>query len=150
MAVNFDLVLFRQQFPELTVDKYPDALVLMYADMASEFISEDGCPCSMLGSGGSLLALNYMTAHLMTLAAQNAATAAAGGVAGGYAIGATIGEVEVINFQPPAKDGWQFFLVQTPYGQALWGLLELKSVGGCSVGGLGERAGFRKVGGVFL
>jgi hypothetical protein len=96
-----------------------------------------------------------LTAHLLALGTMQTAGAggqgqSAGGVQGGFITSATVGEVSVAKLAPPATNGWQWWLASTPYGQALWALLSVKAVGGFAIGGLPEREGFRKVGGVFF
>ncbi len=152
MTVAFDSAKFREVFPEFSdTAKYPDAMLQTYWDLATYFISDVDCPCNILNDGALAYAISCMTAHLLTLA-QRSADAAAEGTSptGGVEISASIGEVSVSMMQPPAANGWQYWLSQTPYGQMLWALLSIKAVGGLSVGGLPERLGFRKVGGVFL
>lgn len=144
--------LFRQQFPEFAdTTKYPQALVSMYWATGQEFISTSDSPCNALNGSSLALALNYMAAHLLALGLQ-AAAAGPGGPGSsqsGFVTSATIDKISVQTLAPPAKDGWQWWLAQTSYGQALWALLKVKSVGGMTIGGLPERTGFRKIGGVF-
>ncbi len=140
---------FRAQFPEFAdTTAYPEVLIEMYFDLAMQFISTTGSPCSALRGAQLQVALNYMTAHLMALGKQNA-SAPPGSVQGGFDTSATIGEISVSKLAPPAKDAWDWWLYQTPYGQALMALLSALAVGGLSIGGLPEREGFRKIGGVF-
>ena len=152
----YDDALFRSQFPEFSDQtKYPPALVSMYWSMAVDFISVSDSPCNALNGNSLALALNQLTAHLLVIGIQ-AQVASAGGAAGiasnqgGFDLSATIGEISVAKLAPPAKDAWGYWLSQTPYGQALWALLELKAVGGFALPGLPESAGFRRIGGVFL
>ena len=152
--MNFDIAAFRLMFPEFSDDtKYPDQMLEMYWDLATAFITTNSCPCGSLSGKQRAAALNMMTAHLLALSTQADGTgtgdsgAASGG---GYQIGSTIGEISVSRMTPPATDGWQFWLSQSPYGQQLWALVSLLAVGGLSIGGLPERTGFRKIGGVFL
>lgn len=150
--VVFDPAKFRTLFPEFgDVTKYPDVMLQMYFDMASEFISPADCPCAMLAGSRREWSLYLLTAHLLTLALRAQAEAAAGQApsAGGIETSASIGDISVGRMAPPATDGWQYWLAQTPYGQQIWALLEMVSVGGTFVGGLPERYGFRKIGGVF-
>lgn len=148
----YDDALFRAQFPEFAdTTKYPAALLSAYWSMATSFITASGSPCGALGASGLPLALNYMTAHLYVLAQLQAAAAGGPGSSqGGFETSASIGEVSVATMAPPAATMWQWWLAQTAYGQALAALLSVLAVGGTSVGGLPERYGFRKVGGVFF
>ena len=147
---TFNETLFRTQFPEFSdTTKYPSELLDAYFDMAQVFISVTDSPFNMLNGKSLALALNYMTAHLLTLGLQASAAANVIGNQGGYETSSTIGDISVTKLAPPTKDAWGFWLVQTPYGQALQALLSVIGVGGTMVGGLPERTGFRKVGGVF-
>jgi hypothetical protein len=150
--MDYDDALFRAQYPEFSdTVKYPEQMIHMFWDVAIQFISDTDNPCSMLQGGARRYALNALTAHLMILSSQaSQGPAGAGQSQGGYETGATIGDVSVSRMAPPVKNGWQFWLSQTPYGQQLWAMLSLKAVGGWSVGGLPERTGFRKIGGVFI
>lgn len=150
---TLDIAKYRVLFPQFADDeKYPDDMIELYWELASTFISTKDCPCSILRGKSLEYAYYLLTAHLMTLALQASADAAqnegAAG-AGGVLISASIGEVSVSMAAPPTKDGWSYWMNQTPYGQQLLGLLSALSVGGFSVGGLPERRGFRKVGGTF-
>lgn len=152
MAV-YDDALFRKQFPAFAdTTKYPPEQISMYWTMATMFISDADSPCRTLSGAKLETALNMLTAHLLVLAAsQTGKTGGAGsGSMGGFTTSATIGEVSVAKLAPPAANAWEWWLSGTPYGQMLWALLNMLSVGGYVVGGLPERTGFRKVGGVFL
>lgn len=151
---TFDPQQFRDRFPEFADDTvYTDARLEMYWDMANIFISSDGSPCRVLTGKQLALALQLMTAHLLSLsvqAASDSSTGAAGsGESGGFVTSASVGDISVSKLAPPATDGWQFWLSGSPYGTELWALLSLLSAGGFYVGGLPEREGFRKIGGTF-
>lgn len=144
---------FRAQFPEFADETdYPTSKITAYYDMAALFIQGSRWHRAALSGNRLVVALNMLTAHLMTLGAQRDPSNADGNAddQGGYVTSATIGEVSVSKLAPPASDGWEFWLAQTQYGQMLWALLQLLAVGGFSLGGLAERTGFRKVGGLFL
>lgn len=149
----YDDTLFRAQFPEFSdTTKYPTVLLSAYYDMACEFIDSTDSPCRLLNGGGLALALNYMTAHILSLGIIASQSLAGGGGApaqGGFETSASIDKISVSKVPPPAKDAWGYWLGQTTYGQSLWALLSVKGVGGLSVGGLPEGDAFRRVGGVF-
>jgi hypothetical protein len=158
----YDDALFRSQFPEFAdTTTYPEALLSGYWDMATNFInpsdsgatgtSSCGCPYNFqILNGNSLaLALNYMTAQLLTLGQQALANGTPGSDQGGFIVSAKIGEIIIAKLPPPAANAWQWWLGQTPYGQALLAMLQVLSVGGLSFGGLNERGSFRKGGGLF-
>ena len=150
--MDYDDAAFRDQFPEFKdTTLYPEPKIHGFWDLATMFISDSDNPCSILAGNARRGALNMLTAHLMTLSDQQTqGPAGAGQAQGGYETSASIGDVSVSRMAPPVKNGFQFWLTQTPYGQQLWALLSLKAVGGWSVGGLPERTGFRKIGGVFI
>jgi hypothetical protein len=155
--MNFDPSAFRLMYPEFAdKTKYPDAMLEMYWDLATVFVSTEGCPCGSVSGKQRQAILNMLTAHLLALSTQaqgdGSTPGGSGGSAsaGGYETSSHIGEISVSRMAPPATDGWQFWLAQTPYGQQLWALLGLLAVGGFAIGGLPERTGFRKIGGVFL
>lgn len=155
MAVQivFDSASFRLQYKEFSDEtQYPNALIEAYWDMASEFVTVDGSPFAAIQGKGWTVVLNMLTAHIMKLAMAAADSAAQGTPGGqvGFMTSASVGEVSVSTLAPPVKNGWQWWLCQTPYGSALWALLAVKSVGGLVVPGLPERQGFRKIGGVFF
>jgi hypothetical protein len=150
---TYNDALFREMFPEFK-DKteYPESLIEAYYDMATLFIMGGSCPWSALSGKRLAAALNMLTAHLLVLGRQrdpDSGGESATGMQGGFITSATVGEVSVAALAPPAKDGWEWWLAGTPYGQELWALLKLLAVGGFALGGLPEREGFRKVGGVF-
>ncbi len=147
-----DIALFRQRFPEFADPTlYPDVTLNTFYDMACIFVEDDGCPWKTLTGKRLTLVLEYMTAHLLILSKQ--ATAGGAGSAesnqGGFETSATIGEISVTKLAPPAKDAWDWWMYQTPYGQALMALLSVLAVGGLSIGGLDETSSFRRAGGVF-
>ena len=144
---------FRLLFPAFADPaKWPEQMLSAYWDMGAEFISVESCPCRILRGSTLQMALDLMCAHIATLMNPDADASGEGGSAsgGGLVTSASIGAVSVSIAQPPASDMWGYWMAQTPYGQSLLALLKLKGVGGIYVGGLPERAAFRKVGGVFF
>lgn len=153
MAI-YDDALFRAQFPEFAdAVAYPPFLIEAYWDLASSFIDTTDSPCRILTGKALVAAMNMLAAHLLILGIRAGAGPSPGGTPGseqgGFETSATVGDVSVAKLAPPAKDGWQWWLASTPYGQMLWAMLGVLAVGGLSIGGLPEREGFRKVGGVF-
>lgn len=148
--------LFRLQFPAFAdKTKFPEPMIQLYWNMAMQFCTLDGSPYATINGDTYILVMNMLTAHLLQLGTQQkkgagGASASGGNGGGGFTTSATIGEVSVAKLAPPVKDGWEWWLAQTTYGQMLWAMLDLKAVGGFSVGGLPEREGFRKIGGLFL
>lgn len=146
--MDFDLAIFQAQFPVFS--KIDPATLEIWFDVSKNFIDDRDSPCRMLKGKALLYSLNCMTAHLLYINKQNEADAADGGSQGGFITSASIGDVSVSKLAPPTKDMWEWWLGQSPYGQALLALLKGVSVGGISIGGMPERLAFRKVGGVFL
>lgn len=143
---TLDIATFRLLFPAFADEtKFPDPYIQAQWDMATSYLgSVDGC---LFGGAELQTALNLMTAHLMQLNVLIAAGGSAG--TGGVLTGATIDKVTVTMAPPPFKNGWAWWLEQTPYGAQLWALLTMKSAGGFYAGGLPERRAFRKVYGTF-
>lgn len=154
MAV-LDTATFRAAFPAFASEtRYPDAAITIYWDLASSFITNSDSPYTILSGTQLQTAMNLLTAHLLTIFTTSSKPVAGGaantgGSMGGFTQSATIGEVSISKLAPPAKDGWEWWLAGSTYGQALWALLGVLAVGGTDFGGLPERQGFRKVGGVF-
>ncbi len=147
----YDDTKFRAQFPYFAdTTAWPEPFLSSCWDMASEFISTDDCPCRNLSGKSLQLALDLMAAHIAYLLGSPTAVGEdAGASVGGLITNASIGAVSVGIMAPPAKDGWSYWMNQSPYGQQLLALFAIKSVGGFYVGGLPERSAFRKVGGTF-
>jgi len=145
MRHHLNIPEFRAIFPAYSdAGKCPDSKIETYWELAQSYISAEDGP---LLSGPPLQsALNFMTAHLMYIMDmvgddENGAT--------GVLTGSTVDKVQIQVAPPPFKDGWQFWLSQSPYGQQFWALLDVRSAGGWYIGGRPERRAFRKVGGRF-
>jgi len=135
-----DPTAFRAAFPEFVA--LADSAVLAYAGMASASMTTDD---GALIYGATLdLALQLMTAHMARLMVM-----AAAGKSGAPVTSASEGAVSVSMVAPPVRSAWGYWLSQTPYGQQLLSLLQVAGAGGLLIGGLPERAAFRKVGGVW-
>lgn len=150
-AHTFDPAAFRLLFPAFAdTNKYPDTVLSGYFSWATIYVDKnDNC---FLSGDALQMALNLMTAHiayLMTQAGGTAATGGLGGGVGGVLTAASIDKVSVTVAAPPTRDGWEYWLASSPYGQQLWAMLLGLSVGGVYIGGLPERRGFRKVYGTF-
>lgn len=155
---QYDDALFRQQFPEFSdTTLYPEAKIRVFWNVGASFIDRRDYPCRSLTGDALAYAMNLMAAHLMTISIQNQQAMTGGGTSGGQGVpdqggfitSAHIDEITVSKLAPPVTNGWQFWLASTPYGQQIWALIGIVAVGGFTVGGLPEREGFRKVGGVF-
>lgn len=143
---TFDVTTFRMLYPAFAnPTTFPDNYLTAQFGQAKTYIT----PYDNAWTSGDLLqtALNLMTAHLVQI---NVILAANGKTPTlGVLQSATIDKVTVSNVPPPIKNGWQYWLATTPYGQQLWALLKTAAGPGPYLGGLPERAGFRKVGGYF-
>lgn len=140
----FNEASFRLRFTEFaSPSAYPTPILQENFDAAGCFVANKNY--GWLAGCCNLYALNLMTAHLTKLGAL-----IADGQTPGIETQATIDKVSVAMMEPPVKDGWDFWLNQTPYGQALLALLTAKAVGGAYVpGGIG-RAGFGVASGAFF
>lgn len=145
MEHTLDLAQFRTLFPVFADGtKYPDALIETWYTVAGEYL---GLCDYWNGLKGSTLdlALMQLTAHLMWSSVLLSGNKGAPLVM----TSASIDKVSISTLPPPVRDGWDYWLNTTPYGQMLWALLSMKSVGGWAYGGAPELSGFRRVGGVF-
>lgn len=143
--VPFDETTFRELFPAFSsAVKYPTSTLVMYWDEIGCYIADGGVG-GMLSGNCTANAMYCLLAHFLALSDQ-----AKRGKQTGFKNSAGIDKINVQYLAPPVKTQFDWWLASTPYGQQLAALLELKSVGGISVGGLNERGGFRKAGGVFF
>lgn len=85
--------------------------------------------------------LNFMTAHLATLSLSIMA-----GDPTGVLTAASIDKISVTLQPPPAQNEFQWWMNQTPYGQMLYALLLVNSVGGWYVGGSPQHTALRGIG----
>lgn len=137
---TFDAAEFKAAFPAFA--SLDDSTLQGYWDAAICYVSPDNY--GWLVDDCRLRALNLMTAHLAKLS-EIIAT----GQLPGLEQSASIDKISVTMTPPPVKTQFQWWLSLTPYGQQLLALLMVRSVGGFYIGGLPERAAFRKVGGLF-
>lgn len=139
----FSAPALRGQFPQFAdAIAYPDVALQANYDMATGYVSPDAF--GDMTQAVTTHAVNIMTAHLLALSALIAS-----GRGVGVVIGAQVDHVNITLAPPPVRSQWRYWLNSTPYGSQLVALLEAQAVGGFYVGGLPERAAFRKVGGVF-
>lgn len=139
---------FRAAFPQFAnVTTFPDALITLQFNMATGFVSDSTYGCMTIPVRTS--ALYMMTAHLLALGVIIADGGSYQGVAG-IVTQSKVGDVSVTLAQPPyGTSAWRYWLGLTPYGSMLLALLMAQSAGGFFIGGLPERAAFRKVAGIF-
>lgn len=144
--ITLNIAVFRAQFPQFAnATAFPDILIQAQFDAATTYVSAD--TYGDLPLAARTYALNLMTAHLLALGVIIAQGNYSG--QGGVVIGSRVGDVQVQLQPPPARGQWAWWLNTTPYGAQLVALLEAQAVGGFFVGGLPERAAFRKVAGVW-
>ena len=142
---TFDIPAFRISFPQFASEfAYPDATLQMYWDSATCIIQNSTWGGFMLHGECRYRALTLLTAHLVALSLLVNA-----GKVPGLVQGATIDKITVTLTPPPLFSQFEWWLSLTPYGQQLLAILQVSSVGGSYYGGLPERSGFRKIGGVF-
>lgn len=141
--IELDIALFRAQFKAYSDETlYPDVLISSTWDLATCYVSDSSC--GPLSEPCRRNAINMMVAHLFFLN-----DLIASGSAGSVVTGATIGSVSVSIKPPETKDGFDYWLNESPYGQQLLALLSAVSVGGFYLGGSNERGSFRKSQGRF-
>lgn len=135
----YDDASFRAQIPAYAdATAYPSVTVEGYFEQAGCYIVES---CALTGAC-LRLALNLMTAHLMTIDQP------AGGSGVGLVQSASIDKVSVSYAVQFTSSDWRNWLNQSQYGQRLLALLKMKGAP-MLIGGSAERQAIRKAGGVF-
>ena len=144
-TITLDPAAFRALFPQFADPvKWPDAALSIQFGAATGYVSADTYGDMPVAARTN--ALYLMTAHLLALGVIIAQNNYSGQV--GVVQGAVVDHVQITLTPPPVKSQWQWWLNTTPYGAQLLGLLDAQAAGGFYVGGLPERAAFRKVGGI--
>lgn len=134
----FDVTAFRLEFPAFAnTTTFPDDTLQAYWDSATCYVSD--VDYGWLSGDCRFHALNLMTAHLTALSVLIAA-----GQVPGMMQTATIDKISVGLTPPPVKSQWQWWLSLTPYGQQLFALLQVRSVGGFISGGFPETGAFNR------
>lgn len=145
-TITLNIADFRALFPQFANSAtFPDIKLQSQFDLGTGYVSPDSYGDMPIPARTQ--ALYLMTAHLLALGvivAQNGYQGQPGVVAG-----AQIDKINITLTPPPVKSQWRWWLNTTPYGAQLAALLEAQSAGGFFVGGLPERAAFRRVGGGF-
>lgn len=145
-TITLDPAAFRALFPQFADPaKFPDAALSIQFGAATGYVSADTYGDMTVGARTN--ALYLMLAHLMAIGVIIAQNNYQGQV--GIVTGAVVDHVQITLTPPPVKSQWQWWLNTTPYGAQLVALLQAQAAGGFYVGGLPERAAFRKVGGIF-
>ncbi len=137
-----DLTTFRANFPLYADDTtYTDMTLESKYEIGKCFIADTD---STFPEACREYALQLMLAHLVYCSDQSNA-----GNNSGVIQSASEGDVSVSFAVPDINDPWHNWFNLSPFGKELLAMLSAQSVGGFYVGGLPERKGFRKIGGVF-
>lgn len=145
LVPTFDDANFRNQFPQFeNSTDFKAAQLQMWWTMGTSYINIYNNRPWNLRSGQLQLALDLMCAHLgASFSLIN------NGETSSIVNGATEGSVSISLTPPPAASSFGWWLSTTPYGVQLRALLKTVANVGLYVGGLPERSGFRKIGGIF-
>lgn len=141
--IVLSIPLFRSMFPAYSnVTTYPDALVTMNWEFATEYISADDY--GVLSGNSRSRAIYLMTAHIFNLS-----DIIAGGQVPAMVSGSSIDKISVSLTPPPITNQLHWWLSLTGYGAQLLALIRMKMAGGFYIGGSAEHSNFRKVDGSF-
>lgn len=121
-AVEVNVNDFRCQFPEFSLENYPNAVVCRYITMATGYCSTTNF---RIRPKVRELLIYLMAAHLITLAGldPNTHLATSAGEASGFETSATIDGVSVSKQAPTARNAFEQWINTTGYGQQYWALL---------------------------
>lgn len=137
--MTFDVAAFQTAFPAF--QESPTGAVQVWVDIVQESAMGSWF-CSTRQTQQQLI-----VAHVGYLLTN--ADSVGNSQGGGAIVSGTEGSVSASFAPPPIKDGLEYYLSGSVYGQMLWAMLNVSSAGGDYVGGLPERHAFRKVGGTF-
>ena len=137
--MTFDPVAFQSAFPAFA--STPTAAITTWANIV------DQSPMQSWFESAPLTQQQLIVAHVGYLLAN--ADTIGDSQGGGAVVSATEGSVSASFVAPPVRDGLEFYLSGSVYGQMLWAMLNISAAGGAYIGGLPERSAYRKVGGVF-
>lgn len=115
---------------------YPEAAIQNYWNMATNYMSTLATFGQLQGTQRQY-GLNLLTAHLLYIAGLTQ-----GGTVPYLMQSSTIDKVSVTLTPPPLKNQFVWWLSSSPYGQELYALLQVKSVGGLYIGGSLQRFAF--------
>ena len=149
--IAFDIVSFRNQFTNQFPDPpYSDALIESTWNVATCYVSNSDTGC-FLKTDCRIVAINLMTAHLLTLNIASNPTGTQPTIPqNGFVESSTIDDVTVSIQSFNTQSEFVWWLNQTAYGQQLAALLSKASSGGLYVGGYNELGSFRRAGGNFV
>ena len=141
--ITLDIAQFRLTFTQFAdVFAYPDIKIQLWFDNATAMMTNQ--VNTLIREPSQRFALYLLTAHLLLIQET-----AASGAPIQLLQNATEGTVTIGYTPPPIKNGFQWWLSATPYGQQLWSLLQVLSTGGFYFGGSSVRSGIRKPQGWF-
>lgn len=132
-TVTLTVEQFRQDFPQFTVVKYSDEVVQNFITQAECYVSTQNM--GKLRDGCRILAIEYMTAHLIALNDK----IKAGNTQGGQLASSSIDKISVSLTPPPSKNMFQYWIGQTTYGLSYYALLSTKCPAGIFAGGCSQR-----------
>jgi hypothetical protein len=138
--MTFDPVAFQAAFPAFA-DTSTSA-IQMWASIVDQSPMQSWFECAPLTQQQLIVAhVGYLLANANSIGNSQG---------GGAVVSATEGSVSASFVAPPVKDGVEYYLSSSVYGQTLWAMLRIGAAGGAYVGGLPERRAYRKVGGTFF
>jgi hypothetical protein len=138
--MTFDIPAFQAAFPAFA-DADP-ATIQLWVNIVQESPMASWFACTTVTQQQLIVAhIGYLLTNANTVHNSQG---------GGAVVSATEGSVSASFVAPPVKDGLEFYLSGSTYGQMLWAMLNISSAGGVYVGGLPERHAYRKVGGTFI
>lgn len=137
--MTFDPVAFQQAFPAFS--DTPTAAIQVWVEIVEQSPMASWFDCAPTTQQQLIVAhIGYLLANANTIGNSQG---------GGAVVSATEGSVSASFVAPPVRDGLEYYLSGSVYGQMLWAMLNIGAAGGVYVGGLPERRAYRKVGGVF-
>jgi hypothetical protein len=137
--LTYNDALFRQQIPEYSdLVEYPMSVLQNWWNIAINYVSDVGNFGSLNGTSRQY-AINLMMAHLIYIS-----NLTEGGTVPYVLSASSIDKVSITAVPPPLKNQWGWWMSISSYGQQLWALLQMKSVGGFYIGGFPNLAAFRR------
>lgn len=121
--VDVSVQSLREAFPEFAdTALYPDGYIQRFLTQATAYIKTKNF---RIDPSVRILAIQYMTGHLMTLSAVNAQGMpnADSQTAGSTVVSAHIHDVSVSIQAPIARDAFEQWIQTTPYGKSYWALM---------------------------
>lgn len=142
MSVVVTVENLRNAFPEFgDTSKYPNEYIQRFITMATMYISTVS---GIIRDDVRILAIEYMTCHLMTLSAIDGQGNAQGdGNSGGVLSSASIESVSVAFQAVIASDAFEQWIQSTPYGKMYWALLQANTPTGIYWVGVKRAFGIR-------